>query len=87
MKVIDDLGKGSAVCKNFIILQNDSWFEDEWTPKQREIIMSTINSYWKYKTSTGIIVEYEDDCVGAFYLLQGDMVWKKVTEWDVVQWP
>lgn len=47
--------------------------------------MSTINSYWKYKTRTGIIVEYEDDCVGAFYLLPGDMVWKKVTEWDVVQ--
>ena len=47
--------------------------------------MSTINSYWKYKTRTGIIVEYEDDCGGAFYLQQGDMVWKKVTEWDVVQ--
>ncbi len=48
--------------------------------------MVAIDSYWNYENRPGIIVEYEDDCVGGFYLQQGAVVWEKVTEWDVVQW-
>ena len=55
-------------------------------PQQREILMLSIDSYWNYENRPGIIVEYEDDCVGGFYLQQGAVVWEKVTEWDVVQW-
>jgi hypothetical protein len=48
--------------------------------------MSTIDSYWKYENRPGIIVEYEDDCVGGFYLQQGALGWEEMTEWDIVQW-
>ena len=48
--------------------------------------MLVIDSYWKHGNRPGIIVEYEDDCVGGFYLQKGAVVWEKITEWDVVQW-
>jgi hypothetical protein len=55
-------------------------------PQQREILMLSIDSYWKYENRPGIIVEYEDDCVGGFYLQQGALEWEEMTEWDVLQW-
>ena len=48
--------------------------------------MLSIDSYWKYENRPGIIVEYEDDCVGGFYLQQGALEWEEMTEWDVLQW-
>jgi hypothetical protein len=52
----------------------------------REVVMSSIDSYWKYENRPADLVDYGDDSVGGFYLQEGSADWEKVTEWDVVQW-
>ena len=52
----------------------------------REVVMSSIDSYWKYVNRPAVLVDYGDDSVGGFYLQEGSADWEKVTEWDVVQW-
>jgi hypothetical protein len=34
----------------------------------REVVMSSIDSYWKYENRPAVLVNYGDDSVGGFYL-------------------
>ena len=52
----------------------------------REVVMFSIDSYWRYESRPAVLVDYGDDSVGGFYLQEGSADWEKVTEWDVVQW-
>ena len=52
----------------------------------REVVMCSIDSYWRYESRPAVLVDYGDDSVGGFYLQEGSVDWEKVTEWDVVQW-
>jgi hypothetical protein len=52
----------------------------------REVVMSSIDSYWRYESRPAVLVDYGNDSVGGFYLQEGSAGWEKVTEWDVVQW-
>lgn len=53
---------------------------------EREVVMSSIDSYWRYESRPAVLVDYGNDSVGGFYLQEGSADWEKVTEWDVVQW-
>ena len=45
---------------------------------ERDVVMSSIDSYWRYEGRPAVLVDYGDDSVGGFYLQEGSVDWEKL---------